>query len=308
MRQVFFIWAMLITSLHLYAQDCDIPLRVIVPWQVEELPTASKAYFVNKLRQIVVNNGIVGSSECTPFAITAKFDIIDKHVVPGPPSKIVQTLSISLFIIDTHEEKIFSSTSIDVKAVGNNETKAYMDAIKQISPSNKEVQGFVQVGKNKMLDYYDRNFNVIIKKAQTLASLKKYEEALYHVTSIPECSKGYDVSVKIALSIFQAYENQLCTENLAKAKMAWVSDQSTAGANKAGQFLSCIYPDAACYEEAMQLYKEIKEKIVSDWKFEMKQYSDAVSLESQRISAVKAIGTAYGNGQKPTTTSLIWMK
>ena len=47
----------------------------------------------------------------------------------------------------------------------------------------------------------------------------------------------------------------------------------------------------------MALYKEIKGKVLDDWKFEMKKYQDGVDLEKQRIEAARAVGVAYGTHQ-----------
>ena len=64
-----------------------------------------------------------------------------------------------------------------------------------------------------------------------------------------------------------------------------------------GEYLAKILPDAGCYGDAMALYKEIKGKVLDDWKFEMKIYQDGVDLEKQRIEAARAIGVAYGEHQ-----------
>ena len=48
--------------------------------------------------------------------------------------------------------------------------------------------------------------------------------------------------------------------------------------------------------------------MLDDWKFEMKKWQDGVDLESQRIEASRAVGVAYGNGQKPTTLVMPWMR
>lgn len=290
------------------AQECNIPLRVILPQQVEMLPQASQGYFKNKLRQIAVQNGIIGNSECTPFAITALIDVMDEHILSGTPTKMVYLMNVSLYIIDTHEEKIFSVSTVEVKAVGNNKTKVYMDGIKQIPPSNKEIQEFVKKGKEKILAYYDKNYLKIIRKAQTLATMGKYEEALYHVTSIPECCMGYDKAVTASLSIYQQYVNRDGLENISKARMAWAVSQDVEGAVEAGKYLRQISPDADCYSDAMQLYEEMKNKVREAENLEMRKYSDEVALEKQRIEAIKAIGVAYGGGQQPETTNLMWLK
>ncbi len=54
---------------------------------------------------------------------------------------------------------------------------------------------------------------------------------------------------------------------------------------------------------------DIKKQVRSDIDFEMREkYHDAVDMEKQRIAAAKAVGVAYGNGQQPTTTNLMWLR
>ena len=69
-----------------------------------------------------------------------------------------------------------------------------------------------------------------------------------------------------------------------------------------------ILPDAGCYGEAMELYQEIKGKVLDDWKFEMKQYEDGIDLEKLRIEAVRQIGVAYGAHQPQQNTSIEFLR
>ena len=57
---------------------------------------------------------------------------------------------------------------------------------------------------------------------------------------------------------------------------------------------------ADCPMAHMVTIKEIKEM--------REKYHDQVQLEKDRISAARAIGVAFGNGQKPTTTNVMWLK
>ena len=42
---------------------------------------------------------------------------------------------------------------------------------------------------------------------------------------------------------------------------------------------------------------------------EMKEkYNNEIALEKERISTARAIGVAFGNNQKETTTNLMWLK
>ena len=96
--------------------------------------------------------------------------------------------------------------------------------------------------------------------------------------------------------------------NLAAARQEWAAAQNALGAAAAGEYLAKILPDAGCYDEAMELYREIKGKVLDDWKFEMKKYDDSIDLERRRIDATRAVGVAYGNHQPSQTTSIEFLR
>ncbi|MEG1729218.1 MAG: hypothetical protein RR280_06725 [Bacteroidaceae bacterium] len=303
---VFFIG--LFCSVLLFGQTCDIPLQIVFEEESENIPAQAQQLMANQLRSIISSNGIVGSEENTQFALLPSFNVIDKHIIAGPPTKVIYNMNVTLHIINLQDHKVFSTYSRELDAVGNNETKALIDGIKQIKKTENEAILFLQRGKEKIIAYYDDHYRNIIKKAQAMAFMKKYEEALYHISSIPECCKGYNNAMNASFVIFQKYTDQTCLENLGKARRAWIPLQNEKGANEAAQFLSEIYPDAACYGEAMSLYKEIKTKVKDDWNFEMKHYNDAVSIEKQKISAIRDIGVAFGKGQKTQTSNIFLRK
>ena len=57
------------------------------------------------------------------------------------------------------------------------------------------------------------------------------------------------------------------------------------------------------------MMSEIKKQVRSDIDFEVRQkYNDSVETERARIEAIRAIGVAYGKGQQPTTTNLMWLR
>lgn len=96
---------------------------------------------------------------------------------------------------------------------------------------------------------------------------------------------------------------------LNRARAIWAAGQNDRSAVEACELLSNIDPDAACYGQAQSLMAEIKKQVRSDIDFEMRQkYNDQVRLESDRIAAARAVGVAFGNGQKPTTTNLMWLR
>ena len=290
--------AMALMSLALFAANTTfLPISVVVGDLTEPFPAGAKALMESKLTQVLTKNGIAGMDYQGQFALTVVAVPIDKDVLPGPPAKIAEKMELNLFIVDVYNKTIFSSTAVNVRGLGETETKSYIDAIKRMPVQSKDLAAFVEEGKDKIVRYYDEKAPVMIKKAQALSKQKSYEEALHIVSLIPEECKYYEEALNVGVEIYQMYIDNQCNINLAAARQAWAAEQNSLGAQRAGEYLAQILPDAACYGEAMDLYKEIKGKVLDDWKFEMKIYQDGVDLEKQRIQAMRDVGVAYGEHQ-----------
>jgi tetratricopeptide (TPR) repeat protein len=306
MKKTGIVWGLVLmfTIPVLRAQNCEIPLMAVVYDNNNALPDDAEQYLKDKLIRIITQNGVNSNGNYAQFMLSARIALLTKDILPGPPINISQTMNVSFYIVDYFGEKVLATSNIEIQAVGNNETKAYINGIRNISENNKDIVRFVREGKEKIIAYYDANYANIINKAKNLAGMKRYEEALFYLTSIPECGKGYDLAMASCREIYQKYINQTCLENLNLARTAWLSEQDAGGAEKAGCYLVNIYPDAGCYNEAMKLYEEIKGRVHEDRTFELKRYNDNVSLETQRIEAYKAVGVAFGKGQQPVTTNI----
>ncbi len=262
----------------------------------------------NKLTQLLTKNGIAGMDYMGQFVLTVSSTPLDKDVIPGPPMKIAEKMEMNLYIVDSYAKTIFSSASFTVRGLGETENKCYLNAISHMPLQTPQIAQFIDEGKQKIIRYYDHEGEVLIKKAMYLAKKKEFEEALWIVSLIPQQSKHYDAALATGQEIYQMYLNNECNIYLAAARQAWAAEQNSKGAAAAGEYLQNILPDAGCYDEAMELYREIKGKVLDDWKFEMKKYQDGIDLEKQRIEAARQIGVAYGRHQPAQTTSIEFLR
>lgn len=279
-----------------------ISLTPVVSDQYTDIPNVAKQILSTKLQQLASDNGLGAGNLMPRFIITATINVLTKDIIPGPPQMVAENFEVVFFIADYFDQKVFSSVSINLKGVGINETKAFIEGIKLIKPKSPDLKQFVESGKTKIIEYYNSKCDFILKNALSLSSQRKYEEAIYTLTSVPEvCKECFDKAMDAAGPIYQQYVNYLCDQNLAKAKASWAGSMDTYGAQDAGNYLSQIYPDAKCYKEAQELVKEIKERTKELWKFEMKKYDNEIKLEQQRINAYRDVGVAYGNHQQPMT-------
>lgn len=280
-----------------------ITLATYVPQQIDMMPDAARSILANKLSQIVTQNGMGGSANSERFIITANINVISKDLTPTAPSMTAFVLEVTLHIGDGIEGTKFSSTSITVKGVGENETKAYISALKGINPKNATIQSFVENGKSKIIEYYTSKCDFIIKEAQTLVSQNKYEEAIYKLTSVPTvCKSCYDKCMDAVAPIYKKKIDRECKLKLAEATNYWSANQSVDVANQVGELLTTIDPSAACFGDVKTLSNKIaarvKELDAREWKYILKDQAQ----ESERIKAIRDIGVAYGNGQPKTVT------
>ena len=295
-------------SAAMFAQTEYLPISVYAADDSESFPKGAKAMMENKLTQLLTRNGIAGLDYLGQFVLTVTSTPLDKDVIPGPPMKIAEKMEMNLYIVDTYAKTILSSASFAIRGLGETENKCYLNAISHMPLQTPQIAQFVKDGKQKIIDYYNHEGEALIKKANYLAKKKEYEEALWIISLIPQQSKQYDAALQAGLDIYRQYLTNECHIYLAAARQAWAAEQNAAGAAAAGEYLAYILPDAGCYDEAMDLYREIKGKVLDDWKFEMKKYQDGVDLEKQRIDAARQIGVAYGTHQPAQTTSIEFLR
>jgi hypothetical protein len=307
-KKAFLAFCLLATT-SIYAQDCVMPISIQLDDDFTNVPSAASTVLYQTLNRLATENGLTTEAPTTPFVLTAHCDVLDKSNLPGPPIQTVYNLGLTFYIADTYTLKKFGTAYITLDGVGTGEVKSYINAFRRISANNNEIKDLINRGKKNMMNYYDTQYPNIIKEAKRLASLKNYEEALTMVLSIPLCSKGGEEASKYGLQLYTKYLDRMNLYLLNQAKALWAAGQDQQTAYDVCSMLAQIDPDAACYAEATKLMKEVKARVRSDIDFEMRQkYNDEIQLEKDRIAAARAVGVAFGNGQKPTTTNLMWLR
>ena len=128
-------------------------LSTYLPEQIEGMPDAAMNSLKNKLSQIASVNGMGGSSFNSRFIITANVSVLSKDITPTAPPMHAYTLEVTFYIGDGIDGIKFSSYSINLKGVGENETKAYISALKNLKTNDSQYQTFIDKGFNHLRAY-----------------------------------------------------------------------------------------------------------------------------------------------------------
>ena len=276
MKNLFFTICVLFTVAFAAAQNSDsnIALGTYIPYEMEQVPSAARQILETKLGQMVTKNGISDVSYNSRFIITPNVSIMSKDVIGSAPPKIVLNLDITLYIGDGLNGTLYTSKSFNVKGVGSNETKAYIEAIKNMKTNSADVQVFVTEGKQKIINFFNNNCELIQKEANTLANQNRYEEALGLLVNVPVNSTCYDKVGKSLKTMYQKTIDRDCQLQLAEATAIWNASQNLAAANEAGDILASIEPSSSCYPNVKSLFSKIegRVKVLSDrpWEYKLK--------------------------------------
>jgi hypothetical protein len=291
-----------------FAQSTDdigkIALSVIMPDNVDGLDASQLSKLETKITQIVSTSGLAASGYNNNFVIYPKFAINESNVVEGGMQNItVITADLSLFIKQVDNNVIFSTISKSLKGSGSSKQLAITNAISKITTSDSDYKIFIETGKNKIIQYYTDKCQDIIKKAEYYNKMQQYEQAFGLLMTVPEeISSCYSLVQDKVIEIYKNYQTQKCTEQIQQAKTSIATNDYHTALN----ILEDVDPSASCFNESQSLEKSIETKIAAEekkqWDFKMKQHDDAVSLEKQRIDAVKDIAVSYYKSQ-PTTVN-----
>src|ERR1035437_9441121 len=173
-NRVITLFAFITLCLSAFAQDNlnappetgRIGLSVYIPQQVDRITPGTGNMLTNKLNQVVTQRGFAGDTYFNRFIVTANIVTLTKDYLATAPPMIALTLEITFYIGDGEGGTLFASKSVTVKGVGTNETKAYIDGIKNIRPSDPSFDMFLDERKSKIINYYSTKCDAILAQAQ----------------------------------------------------------------------------------------------------------------------------------------------
>lgn len=286
---------------------------VILP-QASSIPTEAHSFLVDKMNQIVSNNGMTSNPGGSRFIITPNVAIVSKEITGGSPILFTYNLQVTFYIGDGINGTKFSSASLSCIGVGASETKAYMDAFKRIKVTDEKLIAALNQGKQKIIDYYTKNCDLIINAAMAKSNQFKFDEAIYDLMSIPDvCKECYNKGLEKVAQVYQAKINFECKRLINEANNIWSANPNYDGAQQAAALLSRILPGSSCYNDAAllsdKIAKRVKELDQREWNFMLKQQQDSVDIEKEYIRAARDIGVAYGENQPDViyeTTLILW--
>lgn len=274
------------------------------------VPPAAEKVLESKLTNLITASGF-GAAANERFILTAHVTILTEDVTPTTPPLFSYTLSYNLYLGDGMTGTLYSSAQIEAKGVGQTKDKAYLQALKSLSPRDPQLKRMVEEGKQKIIDYFNTNGAAILARAASLANNQQYDAAMWELNSIPSCCP--ELYAKAQAQMMQVFSKEIAQdgqEKLAQAQAIWNSAQDRDAADRAGAILASINPDSPAYAQAQKLHNQIsatiKAKDDREWNFRLQQQRDATAVQQSQIKAARDVAVAYAQNQPKTVYKIYW--
>ena len=283
-------------SLAVSAQEpaSRIALTPYVFHDIESIPHAASSALERKLVSMATANGFAGTSDV--FVITAVPEVMDVQMTPTAPAQFAVDMEVEVYVLNNPEEVIVGQTVYSLKGVGASEQKAVINAISQT-----DTRRFMENAKEKIIGYYSSKLPAVVAKAQFLASMTRYDEALAVLSAVPDCIDEYISVTELMTDIYTMRIDRDADILLRKAEASLAEEDTTA----ALAFLVKIDPYSTRAEDADAVVARIKadtealrardlqreiEEYELNRKMAMLEYENSVELSKIRLEAAREIG------------------
>ena len=253
MRKLFCVLSFLVLT-NLVAQD-SFRMGFFPVINSDNIEESSYDYWYNGLNGALTKASL-SNAEQTRFVCGLNL-LIEEEEMTANGSMHIVVGTVQIITADIVSKNRFDVYTIDnIKGAG----KTRMLAEKMIAKSLKnrlnsnDFKEFIEASKNKIIDYYSQNCEIILNESRSMADMKNFDEAIAHALSIPDVvEECYGKGQKLAVEINTAKFEFECATKIANAKNAIASnDYETAASNLQG-----IDPTVSCYADAELLQREI---------------------------------------------------
>lgn len=299
MKSKIFVWLFLVFVALQASAECTIYLSVLHIPQRPEIPQASVDYFSQRLQSICSRFSFDIDGSASRFFIAGKFVSAYTNTMPGPPEQTAVRTTLTLYIGDLEAQKVFSTLDIELRGAGTSQQRAYISALGPISADNIRIQSFLEDARKRIINYYDETFPLIKQQVRQAIQRYDYQQALWLLSLIPSCSLAYPEAIDMAIPLINKDINRQGELLLLAAKTYWASSPNKNGAEKAMECIRQIDPASSSFVASQSFIDEIKARNISDLDFETRhKFETDVEIRNLTLDVIKAIGVAYGKGQK----------
>lgn len=208
-----------------------------------------------KVEQIIARNGAGATSIYNAFVIQPELNILEQKATEG----LIQNVTLvkaefSLTAKNIYDDSVYGSVIVNVTGDATGDTeKALKALLSNIKSTNPAFTRFIRTTRDKILQHYNANCPTIIKKAQTMLSMGKIDDAIGYLSSVPEIVPCYEEAATMMTQAAQKAKSLECDQLLLLARSMYIMKEY----EKALYLLTKITSDSPCNAGARALTDSI---------------------------------------------------
>lgn len=306
-RLPFILISILALSQGASAQDLEgrIALTPYVDYSLDRIPQTASSSLERKLVSMTTANGFASVSG--EFIITAVPSVINTSSTPTAPPQFVSEVEVAVYVLNVPEQVIVDQKVYSCKGVGASEQKSIVGAVNQINVRSTDTRRFMENVRTKILDYYADRLPAIISKAQSLAAMTRYEEALYVLSAVPESLVEYPQVADLMVDIYTQCIDRDAKKIIADAKVKTAQEDYAAAMKE----LVKVDPNSTLFGQADAMISDIKARMDAQKQAELQrelelyeqekkqaqqEYEDNMELQKMKIKASRELAAKVVSG------------
>lgn len=312
MRKYICLLILVIITIKVWGQATDVNAVAVSPYVAPNcgIPPSAETVLESKLTNLILASGMI-SDPNQRFILTAQVTTLTEDVTATAPVQYVYTLSVNLYFGDGIDGKLFASSNFETKGVGVSKEKAYLAALKALSPNDPKLKAMLKDAQEKVVEYYDSQGPSILRQAEEATNKQNYDEAFYLLNQIPStCPDLFAEANDMKIKVYNASVSEEGERLLAEARDIWNNGQNKEAADRAGAILASIDPQSSAYKEAQTLHSQIAAKMKSiddsEWNVTLQQPKDDKSVRKAQLKTAKEIAVARAKNQPKAVYRSHW--
>ena len=180
-------------------------IRVLTP-STENISNEAATLLYNRLNQAVSLNGLASTDNSNKFLLVPSVVVTSIEPTATAPVNYVAEIEVTLFLVDNSKKLLMAQETLVKKGVGENETKAVLEAIKSIKGRDSKLKKFITIGKNRIIEYYNTECETVIKTINAYIECGMIDKAIDELNAIPQIDGNtgcYDNTLNILSKISQ---------------------------------------------------------------------------------------------------------
>lgn len=204
-----------------------------------------------KVEQIVARNNAGATSLYNAFVIEPDLNILDTKSTEGLTQNVtLMKAEFTLTARNIYDDSVYGNVVVQVTGDATGDAEgAIKNLLSNIKSTNPAFTRFIRTTRDKIVQHYNANCPTIMKKAQTMLSMGKIDDAIGYLSSVPEIVPCYEEAATMMTQAAQKAKSLECDQLLLLARNMYILKEY----EKALFLLAKVTSDSPCSAAARAL-------------------------------------------------------